>query len=78
MAYRPVYEETCDVNIRIAQTVDTKYLNFIVGKSRLLKKGQTLAIIQEIRSKIGSLPDYPGELTALHIPPLGCIATKVL
>ena len=50
-----VYKETFSVNIKIAQTMQnslwTKSLaiwNFIVGKSSLLKKWQTLGIIWEI------------------------------
>ena len=42
-----VYEETFDVNISMAQTMPNSW-HFIVGKSSLLKKWQTLAIIQEI------------------------------
>ena len=39
-----VYEETFDVNIKIAQTTQNSW-NFIVRKSSLLKKWETLAII---------------------------------
>ena len=72
-----VYEETFDVNIKIAQTKQNGW-NFIVGKSSLLKKWQTSAIIQEISYsnletgryvpiKIWGRLDYPGGLTALSI-----------
>ena len=44
-----------------------KIRNFMVGKSSL-QEIATLAIIPEISdSKIWSIPDYPGELTALQI-----------
>ena len=46
MAYRPVCEETCDVNIKIAQTTQN-FWNFVFGKSGMLKKWQTSATIRE-------------------------------
>ena len=45
--YTRVYAETFDVNIKIAQTMQNSW-HFIVGKLSLLKKWQTLVIIQEI------------------------------
>ena len=54
MAYRPVYEETCDVNIKIAQTTQSIWI--LLSESQgYWRKGNPLAIIQEIRSKNWSL-----------------------
>ena len=69
-----VYEKTCNVNSKIAQTMQSIW-NFIVEKSTLQEHG-TSVIIWEIsdpkfiwklgdKSKIWSLPDFLGELTAL-------------
>ena len=60
--------------LTVAQTTQNIW-NFMVGKSSLQEMA-TLAIIREIsnsnlenerRSKIWSLPDYPGELIALRL-----------
>ena len=57
-----IYGET--FHVTVAQTTQNIW-KFMVGKSSL-QEIATLAIIREIQSKIWSLSDYPGELTALH------------
>ena len=71
-----VYEETFDVNIKIAQTTQNSWNFNIVGKSSLLKwrkcklrrlLGRLRTLILRPRDAVQNLQDYPGELSALTI-----------
>ena len=77
MVYWLVYEETCDVNIEIAQTMQNIWI--LLSESQgYWRKGKLWQLSMRLWSKTWSLLGYPGEVTALYIPPLGCFATKVL
>ena len=66
MAYRPVYEETCDVNIKITQITQSIWI--LLSESQgYWRKGN-----------LWQLSRRYGPKTGVSLPPLGCIVTKVL
>ena len=66
MAYRPVYEETCDVNIKIAQITQSIWI--LLSESQgYWRKGN-----------LWQLSRRYGPKTGVSLPPLWCIVTKVL
>ena len=66
MAYRPVNEETCDVNIKIAQTTQSIWILWSESQG-YWRKGN-----------LWQLSRRYGPKTGVSLPPLGCIVTKVL